>query len=429
MTQEQRWQQESLKREAEQLQRQLQAQQQGQQAQNGQQGQQGQSGQQGGQQSSAGTQELQQRLQSAIRAMDESANAMRNNSDSGERARAQRAAAEAQRQLSGASDAVARKQQQAQQNSLSGIADQASRLYEEQQQFDRNLQNMVKQQRAQPPGDDDVDELGLTPQERQLANDKRAISTRLQTLRRDMITAQRNLKEQAPQTVQQIAEAASELDENKVDQRMSAAATYIERGNAPFVVASESLVTDTLREVRDDLRQAANQGAGSASNNDKADDAVAQVRALRQQLEQLNNQQRAAQRNTQANNQSGGQGSSAAAGSQQANSQSGAQQSSGQGQGQGMGQGQPGQTGMGGAGTGATGNGWQAINGGNNADPANGTRPNLSSNLNNAVQNTQVAINELNQRGRLTQQEAQQLQDLIRQLNTAGVEAGAGQRT
>jgi hypothetical protein len=110
------------------------------------------------------------------------------------------------------------------------------------------------------------------------------------------------------------------------------------------------------------------------------------------------------------------------------------QQSQGQGEGQGEGQGQSGQTGGGGS-AGGFNNGWQAINGGNNANPANGTRPNLSGNINNAMRNAQAAINELNQRGRLTQQEAQQLQDLTQQLNTlrtgnngTGIRSGAGQR-
>jgi hypothetical protein len=449
LTQEQRWQQESLKREAEQLQRQLQQQASNQQngQQNGQQsGQQGsqQSGQQGGQQSGqqgaqsgqqASNQELQQRLQSAIRAMDESASAMRNTNDSGERARAQRAATEAQRQLNGASDAVARGQQQSQQTALNNLAEQAGRLYENQAQFDRKLQDTIKQLRAQTLSDTDADDGGITPQEKQLANDKRSLSTQLENLRRDMIAAQRVLKEQAPQTVAQIGDASKQLDDKKLDQRMSLAATYIERGQAPFVVASESLVTDTLRDVRDELNRAASRGVGSAVNDDKASDAVEQVRALRQQLEQFANRQRASQvGNQQATNdqsangsastmnqgsrQAGQQGAQPAA---QGNAQDGMQASQAAGQGNG----QNGQNGMG-TQAGAPSNGWQGFNG--MAAQAVGIPVNLNRNLDRTLQETRAAINELNQRGRLNQRDAQQLQDIARQLDSLRVGSGGGIR-
>jgi hypothetical protein len=445
LTQEQRWQQESLKREAEQLQRQVQEMQQ--QAQQSGQAQQGQSGEQSGQQSgqsgttqagNAQSQELQQRLQSAIRAMDESSAAMRNGSDAAERARAQRAAAEAQRQLAGASNAVARNQQQAQQNALSNLAEQSSRLYEEQSQFDRKLQDTVKKLRDAVGPDADVGQQPAGADERQLADDKRAIATRLQNLRRDMINAQRTLKEQAPQTVAQIAEAGANLDEKKVDQRMSVAANYIEQGAAPFVVASESLVTDTLRTLRDDLRQAASQGVGTGINNDKTDEAVAQVRALRQQLEQLANQQRLAQASEQGSAQNGSQGSGQGQGrnqqaqgqgqqqGQQANAQTSGQAGAGMQAGQGQGQQNPsgGQQGQGQVGGGA--GSWNNNPGA--AGNANTLPRNFSGNLNNAIRDARAAINELNQRGRLGEREAQQLQDLTRQLESTRM-GGAGIRS
>jgi hypothetical protein len=94
---------------------------------------------------------------------------------------------------------------------------------------------------------------------------------------------------------EQIASAARDLDEDKIDQRMSVAATYIERGACALYRCQRIIVTDSLRELRDDIRQAASR-CRLGTNNDKADEAVAQVRALRQQLEQLNNQQRARSR-------------------------------------------------------------------------------------------------------------------------------------
>lgn len=404
-TREQRWQQESLQRTAEQLQRQLQNPQQTQGTQRDQQ-QNGQQDQQSGQvQANAQNQELRQRLQSAIRAMTESAEAMRHAGDAEQRARAQRAAAEAQRQLTGASDAVARNQRQSLQNSLNSLVTQAGNLYEQQTQFDRRLQDTVQQLRNQ--GADDAGPRDLTAQERQLAVDKRAIATRLQHLRRDMLTTQRQLKEQAPQTVQQLGAATDNLDKNKIDQRIATAATYIDRGAASFVVASESLVTDSLRALRDDLRQAAAQGTGSSVDNHRTDAALVQVRALRQQLEQQNNRQRPA-------NDQNGSGSSAGGGPDQ----------------------NPGgdQTGAGQDGGGAAVGGWFGPVASNPGGPARNPQPHFGGNLRDAIRDARAAIAELNQRGRLAPQDARQLQDLTRQLesmrtvnngNGTGIRSGA----
>ena len=423
VTQEQRWQQESLKREAEQLQQQVQQLQQ--QSQSGQsrsqsgtqQSQQaGQSNQQGATQATnSQTQELQQRLQSAIRAMNESSNAMRNSSDATERARAQRAADEAQRQLSGAGQAVARNQQQSQQNVLSGLSAQSSRLYESQAQFDRKLQELVKKLREQPESE------ALRPEpsseEKILAAQKREIGAQLQALRRDMVNAQRTLKEQAPETSTQIAEAAEMLDENKVDQRMSVAAMYIDQGAAPYIVASESMVTDSLRELRDALSDASAQGAGVPLNDDKANDAVAQVRALRQQLEQLANQQRMSQsagsptnpQSTQNSSQRTTQGQQAQQGNSQA--QQGMQSAQGQAQGQ--------QRQVGGASGNEVGPSGNQVN-------ASAAQRNLSSSLNSTLQSARATINDLNQRGRIGQQETQQLQEVTRQLESMRLGLNSG---
>jgi len=442
VTQEQRWQQESLKREAEQLQQQVQQLQQQSQSgqQSAQQGQQsGQSSQQGAAQASNNqTQELQQRLQSAIRAMNESSNAMRNGSDAAERARAQSAANEAQRQLSGAGQVAARNQQQSQQNALGGLSSQSARLYEEQAQFDRKLQELVKKLRDQP--ESEVLRPEPSSEEKILAAQKREIGAQLQALRRDMVNAQRALKDQAPETSVQIAEAAEMLDENKVDQRMSVASMYIDQGAAPYIVASESMVTDSLRELRDALRDASAQGAGTPLNDDKANDAVEQVRALRQQLEQLANQQRmtqgggtsgnaqnSAQRSlqgqqaqqgmqaAQGQQQAQANGQSSASGMQVGQNQSGAQ--SGQGMQTGQAQGQQRQVG------GASGN---EVGPTGNQLNASAAQRNLSNTLNNTLQSARAAITELNQRGRIGQQETQQLQEMARQLESMRLGLNSG---
>ena len=59
-----------------------------------------------------------------------------------------------------------------------------------------------------------------------------------------------------------------------------------------------------------------------------------------------------------------------------------------------------------------------------NVANSGGIPRNLSGNLNSTLQSARAAINELNQRGRLGQQEAQQLQDLTRQLESMRLGTG-----
>lgn len=434
LTQEQRWQQESLRREAEELQRRVERMQQqanNRNSQNGQQGSQSQSGDTSDQssgQSGTGQSELGQRLQSAIRAMNESSAAMGNAGSAEERQRAQRAAAEAQRQLAGARDALTREQQAALQASLGNMADRAARLYEQQAQFDRELQDRVRQQRSQ---NEEMSE----DMAHGLANEKRAIAGGVQQLQTDMLTAARGLKEQAPQTAQLLDEANQDLRERDIDRRLAIAASYIERGAAPFVVASESAVTDGLRDLRENLRRAAaGTGGNAAPREDKVDEALARVRALRQELQQLANASAQAR-----NGRSGGQPGQSQSPGQAGRGQEGQGQSS-QGQ---SGQGQGGQTGQGAANGANSGqslgggvapnatngtNGWTGIGG--NLGPSTdrtlvNARPGLRSDLTTAAREVRNAVGELGNRGRLTQQEAQRLQDITRQLEAANFSSDA----
>ena len=142
-TPEQRWQQEMLRREVEELQRQLEEQsRQQQQAQSSQ----SQSGGESSEQQSSGSQssesrssdqeqseremdELQRRLSSALRAMNEADEAMR---DNGDPESLQRAMDEAQRQLEGARDSAGEAQQRAMQAAVDELANRAEDLHDTQ---------------------------------------------------------------------------------------------------------------------------------------------------------------------------------------------------------------------------------------------------------------------------------------------------------
>ncbi|OGT76213.1 MAG: hypothetical protein A3I78_11405 [Gammaproteobacteria bacterium RIFCSPLOWO2_02_FULL_56_15] len=278
----QRWQQELLRREAEELQRQLEAMQQ---QQSGQEQTGSESGSSEGTQAEGSRSELSRRMDSAIRAMNEAAQNMERDADPEQM---RRAAEEAQRQLLGARDQLSQTQQEAMQQSFREMRDQADRLYRRQTRVDEVLQNAVR--RALAAREDSVRmESGLDPlQEIQLADEKGAMSEDLQRLQREMQTASREYVAVAPEAVRELNTATGKLREAEIDSRMSIAAEYIRMGAAAYIASSESLVTETLRELREGLERAQTLAQGEVNpGQDQMDRTIAQARQLRRDMQGL----------------------------------------------------------------------------------------------------------------------------------------------
>lgn len=377
LTAAQRWQQESLRREAEELQRRvesLQRQAASSQQQPGQQGEQ--AGQQSGQQSGQSTQQqATARLESAIRAMNEAGEAMQGGNEGVDRERLNQAASEAQRQLAGARDEVARQQQQSLQAALADMANRAGELYEQQREVDQELQAAVRKLLAERR-EATRGQSGLTDeQEERLAAEKRELGAGVQRLEREMTSSARSLRNDAGSTSQTLERAVQDLRDSELQARLAIAADYIRRGGAAFVAGSESAVTDGLRDLRDQLRRAESMAGGATANagQDPADEALSRVQALRRELQQLanaaqqangqpgqgNQGQRDQGQNAEGQQPGEGQGGSPGQGQGQAAPDQGGQgqgeaQTEGQGQGSGQGSrtasaggqgGQPGQAG------------------------------------------------------------------------------------
>lgn len=299
LSDEQRWQQESLRREAEQLRQQLQAanSQQGQPGQQGQQGQQGQSG-------SAG--QASRQLEQAISAMNRASEAMRDGGDASEqRDQLQRAAQEAQRQLSGASQQLSRQRQDAIRSQLEDLSQRAEQIHAAQAAAEQRLQESASA--AARPGTRRDSSAGLSAAQRQqLAGQKRQLGADIQRLEQDLSESARRLRADAPQTADSMQQAGQLLSQNAIQNQLAQAARYIESGQAAYVVARESGITGTLREVRDELRAAQGRpDQGAQRGNQQLQEALARVQSLRQQLQQLANANATGQR---PGNQQGQQG-------------------------------------------------------------------------------------------------------------------------
>ena len=234
--------------------------------------------------------QLQRRLESAIRAMSDVDEAMRSSDNPEE---LQRAASEAQRQLEGARDQATEEMRRAMQASLDNLADRAEELYEDQRAMEDRLQESI---RGVNVGRNDLNRLesGMSIlEEYELAQEKRQLQTAVQGLEQDARNTAQQLAESEPAAAEQIREALDKLREEEVETRIAVAASYIEIGEAVYVAGSESAVTEALRELQQDLERArsmADGGRGGEPGENEGQgggiqQTLAETRELRRQLQ------------------------------------------------------------------------------------------------------------------------------------------------
>ncbi|MCH8334335.1 MAG: hypothetical protein IIC61_00405, partial [Proteobacteria bacterium] len=287
----QRWQQEMLRRDVEELRDRLERLQQqtvanqsrsqsGQSGQGSESGRQGSHGQPGD--SSRELDDLRRRLDSAVRAMNEVGEAMRNGGNADD---LRRASAEAQRQLEGARDRALEEQQRMLQASVSELTRRAGELYATQSALEDRLQEAI---RSVLTGINEFERFdsGLTMNEEyEIAEEKRRLQAELQALELDARNSARNLDNANPRAAEEIREALRKLREMEIETRLAVAARYIEQGEAIYIAASESAVTQGLRELRDDLQRAQEMaGQGGEGRGGAGRDGFAETLAATQQL-------------------------------------------------------------------------------------------------------------------------------------------------
>ena len=232
--------------------------------------------------------ELRRRLESAMRAMNEANEAMR---DSADREQLQRASEEARRQLEGARDRAAEEQRQSMQASLAELENRAEEIYETQSGLEQQLEESIRKLLLDG-SDSEQFGSGMTRQEEyNLAQEKRKLQAELQSLDQDVRTEARYLRDNEPRAADQLEEAVAELREMRIDTRIAVAAAYIEQGGAIYIAASESAVTEALRRLRENLGRAEDITSGSDGDPSRADqnrltNTLAEIRQLRRSLQE-----------------------------------------------------------------------------------------------------------------------------------------------
>jgi hypothetical protein len=293
-----------LRREAEQLQRQMEQLARGQQGTQSQQGQRGQmqasggrsSGQQSGGQQSGGQQSGGQRNQQVERAMERLQQALRD----------MRQAASAQAgepQQGGAEARRAAERLQEAQKLLSGMERERSgremddlvRRSDELAQRQRDFANRLRQgfggglldPRQQPSL------RGGTPQDAErLAGEKQRMLDEVQTLEADMQRAARAMAGTERQASGKVREALGNLQQEEIAARMKWSAEAIRRGLAPYAALREAMTTQALNNLAEQLKEAQRAlGAGGGRQQPggrNLEDALAQAERLRRQMQSLN---------------------------------------------------------------------------------------------------------------------------------------------
>ena len=197
--------------------------------------------------------ELQRRLDSAVRAMNEADEAMRAGADPEDM---RRAADEAQRQLEGARDRALQDREESIRASLNELSERASDLHGEQAAMDRRIQEALRGVSVGRNSMNRLDSGMSIDEEYEMAARKRELQSELQRLRSDARNAASQIEDGRPQVAEELRDALERLDDLDVESRISVAADFIEQGDAVYVAASESAVTDALRQLSEDIERA-----------------------------------------------------------------------------------------------------------------------------------------------------------------------------
>ena len=309
-TAEQKWQQEMLQREAQQLQQQMEQQlgQQGQQGRQGQQGQQGQQGKQGGQSASSSgqssgqasgqagqsggqsgnSQSQQQAAQQALERLRQANDDMRRAASQGTSAADSRRAADRLRE---ATDLLGGLQQQDAASRLNSMAKEADQLAAQQKQGADKVRDLIAQQNAARaagqqqkfPSAQEIDKM---------VNDRQRVADDLARLTQQLRGTARELAPTQPAASSKLRGALEGLDENDLGTRLQHSADGLVSGR--FSDPAESALTSDLQKLGQQVTDAARalgSGGQRTSKDAELSRAMDDLSRLRDQLSNLGGRQ------------------------------------------------------------------------------------------------------------------------------------------
>jgi hypothetical protein len=334
----QRWQQEMLRREAEELARQLrqmQQQQGGQQSSRGQQ-----QSAQAGNSSNSGNQTLQralERLQQAARDMEASAGQGRASGAQEQRAAGQRA----QERLKEAEEMLAADRRRRAGEDLDDLERRATELASRQEASAGKLREALRQSMEGRSRDPLTGRLqmsvagGLTREQAQaLAREKDQMQAQVADLEKKMQETARRLAGTQPDASHHLRETLGNMQQQELPTKLKLSAEYLKRGMGLYVPQYDQRVTEGLNQVRQGIQETRRLAqAGQQGRQQGLEQALNRVEQLRQQLEQALAAERARQQGQRAGEQQGQRQAGQGEAGQQAGGQPGPGQQSGEARG------------------------------------------------------------------------------------------------
>jgi hypothetical protein len=293
-TYQQRWQEEMLRREAEELQKQLeqmarnQQQQQGNQQgnqQSGQQGGQSQSGQsQGGQQGTngqPGSNGQQSGQSSADNRMQQALDRLRQAQEDMARAASQNqndaAARRAAERLQEASNLLSGLQQREASQQMDAMAREADRLQKEEQDQEARMRQMFAHGNTS-------DGLSQSEEQSKLGDDRQQTGDALGRLEKQMQETARGLGGSQPNSAGKLREALGGMEQDDLQNRIKKSADWVRRGIDPSQNGKDTTIANGMQRLSDQLHQA-QQAFNRQQQNPQ--EALNQIEKLRSQMEAL----------------------------------------------------------------------------------------------------------------------------------------------
>jgi hypothetical protein len=277
---EQRWQEEMLRRNAQQLQQQLQQMAQSQQQAGSSSGQSGQSaqGQSQGQSQDSGDPRIQRALDSLREATDALSRA----------ASQQQSAADARRaadRLREATQALGALQSQRDSGRIGQMANQADELAQQQQQQADELRRLL-QQSGSGRGESQDGEQSLWQQAQQLAESRQKLADGVAQLEQQMRGAARQMAPTQHAAASKLRDALGNLDQSDLQTRLQRSADWLRRGYAPNPNA-EPDISEDLRRLAQNLRSAQQALGPEQAPGQGSQTAIDDVERLREQMQSL----------------------------------------------------------------------------------------------------------------------------------------------
>ncbi|MCS6953386.1 MAG: DUF4175 family protein [Bryobacterales bacterium] len=236
------------------------------------------------------------RVEQALRRLQEATEAMRRARSSSSRESTGDEARRAAQQLREAAELMRGLRQQEASGRVDRLARQAEQLARDQRDFEQRVRELDGTQGEQPGNVPSLRPGGTSEQARQaraLAEERRRMLEDLQRLEQELKHAIRDLAGTDRATAARLREALAGIQDQEVALRMRQNAELLRRGMGAFVSPREGPITRALEQLRDQLEQARASVGGSSQNQSGLESAMRRLERLRQEAEQLARQQAA----------------------------------------------------------------------------------------------------------------------------------------